>query len=324
MKISRFFIAICVAVLQISCAKGMPSGDGSRPNPPSEDLERESFIIVRKTHRLYIDDQEIQIGVFKETFKDRLEREVYIAKIQNNYYLSTSTNDNYQKLDEKHAPVRYQLEPFTDSDERIDTTRHSHLVQKQLYVDLFHCRYVNGYQKLLEQAAAPRPYLYFKLRSFDFSNSNPWIIRYHTTNKNIEDLLHAKGEKAGYRLGNIYILGNFRDSKQKPVLDNMTFNTSSFSYECLQEYKKRVLFPDKKTWENSDVYYLNMNIDKTVSTIIDEKSDISSSPFDHQFDFSLPDEYIQWDRSPENFFMIPKNDLSILLKIYSPKIKETL
>lgn len=215
---------------------------------------------------------------------------------------------------------------FTLNERSIETAELRRLIQKKLYIDLFHCCKVDGYNSLVQLASAERPYLYLQVAKVESNlNSNPWVARYDIKNRKVDQLLKVDGSPYGLFVDSIYVLNNLRDENKQPLFDNLYFSADLFSFDCHKTYWLDLNQSRKEGWQSADFFSLHPSLDSQASDKINysaHRDNLSGNwLLKEQFSSGESDGWESWIRNLRSFGPVYKDELSVQLGIFFEKDK---
>lgn len=328
MEVYKTYLFSLTLAVQVGCANSLGSKkhitfpEGPLPSPN----HTEENIVHRITQKLMIDGEELFVGSFMETNPGKLDKMIFILKSKSTLLATQTQASESEVLPWSTLPPQYAMEPFTLKERSINTVELGKLIQKKLYIDLYHCRNVEGYGSLVKLASVERPYLYLQVAKVESNlDSNPWVARYDIKNKKVDRLLKVDGFPYGLFIDSIYILNNLRDENKQPLFDNLYFSAKSFSSDCLLNYSTYLNQKQKEDWQPEDFFLFNQNLDSQASNSINydaHRNNFSGNwLLPEQFRSGELDALEPWIRNLRIFGQVYKNDLSVQLGISFEKDK---
>lgn len=287
------------------------------------------FKLIRtKNSKLKIDDQIFEIETFVEApaekayLEDDL-RETFVIKKAHEIFGFRIDQSDERILDENEIKLLGNLDSRIEEDIYLETKKEIQRNQKDLYLNLAHCRKVNGYEKVLEIAKTERESIYFRPEQGTLLPRPKFFLKYNYKQKKIEGFVQTNPEiDTTLTLGSIIIGSNLRDMQNMPILDNLYFSAHNFGKACLAYYKNLVfknshIGEEKNLWLDTDANLFNESDDDRVSAKINDVNRYSPQPIiilpEDLFSHKIYSTHEVWANHLDQQNFIIKNNLAMQL-----------
>lgn len=281
----------------IGCAQTVVTKKKQPPQPVGISeiaaLERDWIVDQRVAQRLLIDEKEIIIGIFQ--VRDSMEniRHFYVLKSANRLFVTRKTDNQIQSLSWAKLPNHFNFEPYTLPDRQILVNEVRNHVQKSLYLDLFHCRKVNEYPKIMELASSERSYLYLQPSRYIINSDmlgkvpGDWVYKYNVQSQQIESVVPILKSAATLYFDSLVLHGNITEISGEKLFDNVVYRADSFRFRCRGPYWYNLNVISHEGWKPNHFASFDSVIDDRASYLMNQDikaQSPSGSAFDEQFE----------------------------------------
>lgn len=322
---------LMLLALVIGCANGRVAKKEQPPQPVGISeitaLEVDWIVDQRVTQRILIDDKEIFVGIFQVRDQMQNTKNIYVLKSDNRLFVNKTGDGQIELLSWSDMPRHFHFEPYTLPDRQINVKELTTYLQKSLYFDLFHCRKVNEYHKIVDLAISERPYLYLQ-PSRDLIEDNmvgrgpsDWVFKYNLRTNRIESSVYIQKASSFVKMDSIDIVGNITENSGRKLLDNLLYRADAFRFRCRGPYWYNLNIITKDGWKPNHFISFDPAIDDKASYFMNQDiktQSLSGSAFEEQFEglsVDVFDDFKKNFRGYEKLFSEKVVDVSLAKKL---------